>query len=107
MLRRNWLHVLIALAERDLHGAAIADDVLQRTHGALRLWPGHTLPGARRALVEAGLVTELDGEDRPDGESRRKRYYRVTADGRAALAEEARRLEGLAHEAWARLGHRA
>ena len=103
MLRRNWFHVLVALAEQDLHGAAIADDVLERTGGELRLWPA-TLYRALDELVEAGLVSELGADERPAGESQRKRYYRVTREGRAALADEAARLEALAHEARARLG---
>ena len=103
MLRRNWVHVLVALAERDLHGAAIADDVFARTGGELRLWPA-TLYRALDELVDAGLVAELGDDERPEGESARKRYYRVTKDGRSALADEARRLEALAHEARARLG---
>jgi DNA-binding PadR family transcriptional regulator len=103
MLRRNWFHVLVALAEHDLHGSAIADDVLERTEGELRLWPA-TLYRALDELVDAGLVEELRGDDRPEGESLRKRYYRATADGRKALAEEARRLELQAHHARARLG---
>ncbi len=103
MIRRNWFHVLVALAERDLHGAAIADDVLERTGGELRLWPA-TLYRALDELVEAGLVEELGDDERPEGESRRRRYYRVTRKGRVALAEEAGRLEALAHEVRARLG---
>lgn len=103
MLRRNWLHVLVALAERDLHGAAIAEDVLRRTDGKLRLWPA-TLYRALDELVEAGLVEELGEGRRPEGESQRKVYYAVTAEGRRELAEEASRLEALALEARSRLG---
>lgn len=103
MLRRNWFHVLVALAERDLHGSAIADDVLERTEGELRLWPA-TLYRALEELVDEGLVEELRDDERPAGESRRKRYYRVTPEGRCAVAEEARRLERLATEARTRLG---
>ncbi len=103
MLRRNWFHVLLALAARPLHGSAIADEVLERTDGELRLWPA-TLYRALDELVEEGLVQELEGDDRPEGESRRKRYYQVTPAGREAIAREAERLEGLARQARARLG---
>lgn len=103
MLRSNWFHVLVALAGRPLHGAAIAEDVLDRTEGALRLWPA-TLYRALDELVEAGLVEELAESERPDGESRRKRYYRMTPAGRTAVAGEAARLEALARDARARLG---
>lgn len=106
MLRRNWFHVLVALASKDLHGSAIAEDVLAQTDGKLRLWPA-TLYRALDELVEEGLVEELRGGDRPDGESLRKRYYRVTAEGRRAVAEEARRMERMAQEAQARIGEPA
>lgn len=103
MLRSNWFHVLVALAGQPLHGAAIADDVLERTSGDLRLWPA-TLYRALDELVDAGLIEELAESERPEDESRRKRYYRVTAAGRDAVAAEAERLESLARDARARLG---
>lgn len=106
MLRPNWFHVLVALAERDRHGAAIADDVLERTDGDLRLWPA-TLYRALDELVDSGLAEKLPEEERPEGESLRKRYYRITPKGRRAVAEEARRLETLAHQARVRLGDSA
>jgi DNA-binding PadR family transcriptional regulator len=103
MLRPNWFHVLVALTARPLHGSAIAEDVLDRTGGSLRLWPA-TLYRALDELVEAGFVEELPEAERPEGESRRKRYYRVTSGGRDAVAREAERLEGLARDARSRLG---
>ena len=106
MLRPNWFHVLVALTGRPLHGAAIAEDVLDRTGGGLRLWPA-TLYRALDELVEAGLVEELPETERPEGESRRKRYYRVTPAGREAVSREAERLESMAKDARARLGGRS
>ena len=103
MLRRNWLHILVSLAERELHGSAIAEDVLERTEGELRLWPA-TLYRALDELVEAGFVEEVRGADRPKGGSPRRRYYRVTPDGRQALSDEVRSLETLAQQARIRLG---
>ena len=73
MLRRNWFHILVALAAKDLHGSAIADEVLQRTAGELRLWPA-TLYRALDELAEEGFVQTLDDRERPEGQSRRKRY---------------------------------
>ncbi len=103
MLRRNWFHILLALADQDLHGSAIADDVLARTDGELRLWPA-TLYRALDELVEEGLATPLTGDARPEGESRRKQYYSITAGGRRRLAEEAGRLAELVDVARERLG---
>ena len=103
MLRSNWFHVLVALAEQDLHGSAIAQDVLDQTDGALRLWPA-TLYRTLDDMVADGLIAELTGERRPDGESRRKRYYRATPQGHRELAVAAERLVAYAGIARARLG---
>lgn len=103
MLRTNWFHILVALADNDRHGSAIAEDVLQRTNGALRLWPA-TLYRTLDELVAEGLVEELEGDRRPEGESLRKRYYGVTQLGRQQLSEEVARLEGFAVAARERLG---
>lgn len=103
MLRSNWFHVLVALAGEDLHGSAIAEDVLERTDGALRLWPA-TLYRTLDDMVEENLIEELTGTAHPDGESRRKRYYRITERGRAELSAAVQRLTSFASVARRRLG---
>lgn len=95
-------HILVALADRDLHGSGIVRDVLDRTDGRLRLWPA-TLYGTLESLEEESLIEELAGDERPSGVSERRRYYRITAAGRTALASEARRLAELAGSARERL----
>lgn len=94
-LKPSWLHILLALAERDLHGSGIARSVLDQSGGSLRLWPA-TLYGALDELVEAGLIEELSGAAHPEGESERRRYYRILPRGRQALHEEGTRLASLA-----------
>lgn len=103
MLRPNQFHVLLALADEDRHGSAIADDVLAQTDGALRLWPA-TLYRTLDELVDEGLIEELTGDRHPDGESRRRRYFTTTASGRRALADAAGRMRALAGAAHERLG---
>src|SRR5262249_7354724 len=39
-LPAHWFQILLALADRDLHGLGIMNDVLERTGGGMRLWPG-------------------------------------------------------------------
>ena len=102
MLRSNWFHVLVALAEKDRHGSAIAQDVLEQTDGALRLWPA-TLYRTLDDMVTAGLLEELVGERRPKGESLRRRYYAATPKGRRELAAAAKRLAAYAGVARDRL----
>lgn len=96
-------HILVALADRDLHGAGIVRDALDRTEGEVRLWPA-TLYGTLDDLAGEGLIEELRGEERPEEKSERRRYYRITARGRDALAEEAARLAALVGMARERLG---
>ena len=52
-LKTKWFHILLSLADRDLHGTAIMETVLTRTDGAIRLWPG-ALYGALGDMSEAG-----------------------------------------------------
>lgn len=82
--------ILIALAEEDHHGYAILRAVETRT--GRRLHAG-SLYRALARLVREELIDELD--ERPDPETdERRRYYRITALGRALASAEARRLQG-------------
>jgi DNA-binding PadR family transcriptional regulator len=86
-------HILLSLGDGPKHGYAIMAEVEERTAGAVRLGPG-TLYGAIRRLREQGLIEEV--EDRPvprSSEEERRRYYRLTGEGRAVAAAEATRLE--------------
>ncbi len=55
-------------------------------------------------MCDAGLIIELTGSnDRPKGESEKRRYYRITRSGRRALTDEARIMADLADRALARV----
>jgi DNA-binding PadR family transcriptional regulator len=84
-------HLLVALADRDLHGYAIMQDVAARTNGKLRLSPG-TLYGSIKRLLEQGLIIELENDAR-------RRYYRLTPFGRKVAKAEASRLMELVDQA--------
>ena len=84
-------HVLLALAGEDLHGYAILKEVELRTDGKVRLSTG-TLYGIIKRLLNDGLITEL--RSRPaESEDERRRYYRLTPQGRQVAAEEAERMD--------------
>lgn len=102
-LSPHRFHILVALADRDLHGSGIVRDVLDQTDEALRLWPA-TLYGMLDELGTEGLIEELTGDERPPGVSERRRYYRITEAGRKALARETERLSALVGVAERRLG---
>lgn len=95
-LKPVWFHILLTLAGGESHGYAIRQEVEDRTDGAVRLWPT-TLYGALERLDKAGLIQETAGEDAPDDDVQR-RYYRLSATGRAVLTAETERLAELVRE---------
>src|ERR1017187_3805846 len=44
-LHANWFHILLSLVGKEQHGYGIMQEVLERTNGAVRLWPA-TLYGS-------------------------------------------------------------
>lgn len=85
-------HILVALADEDLHGYEIMRRVEEQTGGRTRLGPG-TLYSSIQALLEAGFIAEIAGADSPNDD--RRRYYKLTASGRKACRTEAERLADL------------
>ena len=83
------VHILLALADDERHGLGIVDEVELRTDGEVKLGPG-TLYGTIKRMRQVGLIEE--GAQLGETDTRR-RYYRITPAGRAALHTEARRLE--------------
>ena len=83
-------HILLSLADGDRHGYAILQDVSDRTGDQLRTG---TLYTVIKRMLDLGWLVEADA---PRGESdERRRYYRLTADGREVLTTEALRLQSL------------
>jgi DNA-binding PadR family transcriptional regulator len=86
-------HILLSLADEDLHGYAIMRRVEEQTDGRMRLGPG-TLYSSIQALLEQGFIEEVEGKtDQPGNE--RRRCYHLTASGRALAQDEATRLAAL------------
>ena len=77
--------VLTALADSPRHGYGIVREVTELSQGRVKLKIG-SLYGVLDRLAADGLI-EPDREEAHDG--RLRRYYRLTRDGRRALAEEA------------------
>ena len=92
-LEPHWFQILLALADRDLHGLAVMNDVLERTGGRMRLWPG-MLYRALGRLADMNLVVEIEPPDGAAAAGGRPRFFRITAAGRRACAAEAERLAG-------------
>jgi DNA-binding PadR family transcriptional regulator len=97
-LHRDTFHILVSLADRDRHGYAVMQDVLERTNGKLRFSPSSLYASIRR-LLEQGLIEELAERPDPNHDDARRRYYGLTPLGRRVAKAEARRLERLLSDA--------
>jgi DNA-binding PadR family transcriptional regulator len=87
------LLVLTSLADGPKHGYAIIVDVEQ--FAGVRLGPG-SLYGALSRLEERGLIEALPAEER-------RRPYRLTAEGSAALEHELQTLHQVTRKGLGRL----
>jgi DNA-binding PadR family transcriptional regulator len=85
--------ILTSLASGPKHGYALAKDIEE--FAGVTLGPG-TLYGAITRLEERGLIEAAAGDNR-------RRPYRITAGGRAALAAVVRDMRAIADEGAARL----
>jgi DNA-binding PadR family transcriptional regulator len=86
----HWFQILLALADHDLHGLGVMNEVLDRTGGRMRLWPAMLYRNLQK-LERQGLIVEVPGPATPS--AGRPRFFRITAAGRRACAAEAARLE--------------
>lgn len=89
------LHIVLALLDGQCHGYALIGRVSQLSDGAVRMGPG-TLYGTLNRLVSDGLIEETT-DRAPRDDSERRRYYQLTASGRAVAVDEVVRLQGLVH----------
>jgi len=87
-------HILLALADGPLHGYGVIRDVEERTAGDLRLGTG-TLYTAIARLETIGLLEESGRRPAAKHDDERRKYYQLTALGRAVLEAETSRLETL------------
>jgi DNA-binding PadR family transcriptional regulator len=92
-LPAHRFQILLALADHDLHGLGIMNEVLERTGGSMRLWPAMLYRNLAR-LVEQELLVEIEAPRNAAAGGGRPRYYRITPLGRRTCAAEAERLAG-------------
>src|SRR5438552_3288111 len=84
------LHILLAVADEERHGYAIAQEVERDTAGQVRMGPG-TLYGSLQRMQHAGLIDVVPAKRSTDDDSRR-RYYRATSLGKRVLRLELERI---------------
>jgi DNA-binding PadR family transcriptional regulator len=92
-LTAAMFNVLITLSDGDKHGYAILKEVEEQTAGEVQLSTG-TLYGIIKRLLAEGLIVE--SRQRPaEDDDQRRRYYRLTDEGRHVAVAEATRMEKL------------
>lgn len=88
------LHILMALADEDLHGYALIQEIAARTDGAVRMSAG-TLYRSIQRMIQQGLIVELQERPAPELDDERRRYYRISKFGTLVARAEVRRLQDL------------
>jgi DNA-binding PadR family transcriptional regulator len=86
--------ILLALADQDLHGYGIIKEIEGR--GSSAPSTGAMYLALHRMQAE-GLVREIPAPS--DSDDARRRYYRITDDGRGAAGRESERLSRLVEAA--------
>jgi len=87
-LSTSGFHILLALAEGERHGYAIAKEVDDATRGAVSLGPATLYRTIKQFLADGWIAEVGDGDDR-------RRTYRLTARGRRIAQAEAERLDAV------------
>jgi DNA-binding PadR family transcriptional regulator len=85
-------YILLALATTERHGYGIMKQTEHDSANQVRLGPG-TLYGTLKRLLESKLVEEADERADNQLDNQRRRYYRITPAGQAALGAELERME--------------
>jgi DNA-binding PadR family transcriptional regulator len=83
-------YILFALADGEKHGYAIMHETLDLSEGTFRMGPATLYTNVQR-LLAADLIKEVESRDSGDAEPRR-RYYRLSRQGKAALEQELQRM---------------
>ena len=100
-MKPHWFQILLSVAGAPIHGTAIMEEVLERTGGAMKRWPG-TLYRSLRELEAKGWLRETAAPDGAPIEGGKRRFHRITPEGRQMLAEEVHRLQSFVREARAK-----
>jgi DNA-binding PadR family transcriptional regulator len=83
--------ILFALATGDKHGYAIMQEARKLSEGRLQIGPA-TLYTSVQRLLNSRWIEEVRG---PEDSDPRRRYYRLTKQGKSALHREMERMEAI------------
>jgi DNA-binding PadR family transcriptional regulator len=84
-------HILVVARRGERHGYAIKREIAACTEGKLNLGPG-VLYGSINKMLELGLIEESTDRPDPHLDDERRRYYRITPNGRKVAQAEAARM---------------
>ena len=87
-------HILLALATQERHGYDIMKQASLDSQNAVKLGPG-TLYSTLKKMLESQLIVEAVERPDPQLDDSRRRYYRITSQGQAALGAELERMNHL------------
>ena len=83
--------ILFALATGDKHGYAIMQEARRLSDNRFQIGPA-TLYTSVQRLVDSHWIEEVHGPEESDP---RRRYYRLTKQGKSALQRETERMEAI------------
>src|SRR5258708_13917566 len=83
--------ILFALADGEKHGYAIMQQTSKLSEGTFRMGPG-TLYTTIQRLLDFALIEEFSGNSEADSRDSRRRYYRLTRQGKTLLDLEINRM---------------
>ena len=86
--------VLLALVNGERHGYAIMQEVSTLSSDRVRMGPG-TLYSTIQRLVDLSLIEETQGSGKPSDHESRRRYYRLTRNGKMLLEAEISRMDSV------------
>jgi DNA-binding PadR family transcriptional regulator len=99
-LTTHAFYILLAIADRPMHGYGIRDQIVTDSQGEVIIPTGSLYPALRR-LVETRLIEKIDAVTT---HSRTTCRYRITTQGKNLLKAEAIRLSKLPIHARYKLG---
>ncbi len=86
--------VLLSLADGEKHGYAIMREMTALSGGKFRMGPG-TLYTTLQRLLDLALIEEVQGPGGPIEHESRRRYYRLTGNGKLLLEAEIGRMDSV------------
>lgn len=89
-------HILLALSRQELYGYLLLQTLDEDSQGAVRPDIGSLYRTLDR-LARAGWIVPAEKREAEIAPGKSRRYYRITSEGREALAREVRRLRHVLH----------